>query len=122
MASVNVEKLKEGLKAYFADPEIAKKIQEIKDGNVFQKVVIGLSLVPDLVLLMEEISNDIEGAVPGSEKRKVIVDFLDDVIDAPFWLEPFDDNIIGMAIDGLVLYYNTKIGHGWLAKVANWLL
>ena len=122
MTSINTEKLKAGLKDYFDNPEVAAKIEEIKDANILKKLVVGLSLIPDLVAIVEEIATDIGDAVPGSDKRKVIVDFMDDVIKAPFWVEPFDDNIIGIAVDTVVLYYNTKIGHSWLAKVKSWFL
>ncbi len=124
MASVNVDKLVEGLRAHFATDEIVSLIDEIQKDGVLDKVSAGFALVKECIPIVEQLAIDLDDLdeVQGKDKRDALVKFLDDCIELPFWAEPFDDNIIGTAIDGLVWWYNHKIGHDWLAKVKDLLL
>ena len=60
--------------------------------------------------------------VKDAEKKKALVKFLDDAIDLPFWAEPFDGLVLDLAIDGIVGYYNAKLGHGWINIIKQFLL
>jgi len=122
MSSINTEKLLEAIKAYFATPEILDIIERLKSSGLLNKLRLGLALVLEGIVVVEAAAVDLsELGITGSEKKEALVKLLDDVVDVPFWAEPFDGMIIGMAIDAAVGYYNIKIGHGWLDVVKKFL-
>lgn len=49
----------------------------------------------------------------GREKRDAVVRKLDDMIQLPAALEPFDGPIIGFLVDLAVAKLNTSLGHGF---------
>lgn len=117
MTSVNTEMLLDGLRKYFVEPEMQQYIDQLKEGSIVQKIKAALRLIPEAVAVAEKLVDDIGAVGAGSEKKKAVVKFFDDVIEAPFWLEPFDDNIIGMVVDAVVGWYNLRIGKGWLSVI-----
>ena len=122
MSSINTEKLLEAIKAYFATPEILDIIERLKSSGLLNKLRLGLALVLEGIVVVEAAAVDLsELGITGSEKKEALVKLLDDVVDVPFWAEPFDGMIIGMAIDAAVGYYNIKIGHGWFDVVKKFL-
>lgn len=60
----------------------------------------------------------------GAEKRKAVVDRLDDLIKLPFWLEWADGYLIGVLVDNVcnllnILTDDDKGGHDWTALEAS---
>lgn len=122
MANLDVDHLVAGLKEYFVTPEMEELIGKLKDGGFkLSKIVTGVALVFEAIKKVEELAADITEVGGGGEKKKAVQKFLDDAIDLPFWMEPLDGPVIGIVIDAVVLYYNTKIGHNWLGVVKQFL-
>ena len=125
MASVNTEKLLAGLEEYFATPTMKDLVDQIFHGP-FQvsKIVKVLSLVGEAVRIAEQLAADIgdvgSGSVTGKEKKDAVVGFLDGVLELPFFLEPLDGPVIGIAVDATVTFFNAKFNHAWLDKVKEW--
>jgi hypothetical protein len=63
----------------------------------------------------EKMVRDAGEAGQGSAKRDAVVEFLDDVIQLPIYLEWLDGKLIGMAIDALIGWLNLTQGHDWYA-------
>ncbi len=123
MTDVNTDKILEGIKEHFATPKVLQLIEDLKAGGLLRKISVGIALVVEGIAIVEHISTDLaDMGVKGSEKKKALVKFLDDAVDLPFYAEPFDGPIISLAIDGIVGYYNAKLGHGWIAIVKQFLL
>jgi len=122
MTDVNTDKLLEGIKAHFATPEIIKLVEDIQEGGLLHKLAVGIGLVVEGVKAVEQIAADLgDMSIAGSQKKAALVKFLDDVIELPFYAEPFDGPVLSLAIDGIVAYYNVKIGHGWLGVMRDFL-
>ena len=123
MASLNTDKLVGGLETYFKSEEMLTLVKELKEPGLLSKISTGIAIVMEGVKAVEQIAFDLRDmSIKGSEKKKALVKFLDDCVDVPFYLEPIDGIVIGMAIDGIIAYYNIKIGHGWLGIVKKFLL
>ena len=119
MPSIDTQKLLTGLKAYAATGAIEALIEKFKAAGIVDKVAVAFGIIKEAVHLVEKLATDLEGlgTPTGQEKRDAVVSFLDDVVKLPFFLEPIDGPLIGQAVDGLVAWYNFKIGHGWLDKI-----
>ena len=65
-------------------------------------------------MVIEKIALDTKGVVTGGEKKDALVDFLDDCIRLPFFLEPFDGPVIGFIIDKFIEWLNHTFGQDWL--------
>ena len=114
MTSVNTEMLLDGLKKYFVEADMQQYLDDLKEGNIIDKIKAVLRLIPEAILAVEKLVDDMGAVGAGGEKRKAVIKFFDDVIEAPFWLEPFDDNIIGVVVDAVVGWYNLRLGKRWL--------
>jgi hypothetical protein len=118
MASVDTQYFIDGLKAYFAKPEIVAMVNEIIHGPFkIGKIAKVGALAVECIHVVEQIAADVDAVGVGGAKRDAVVQFLDDTIKVPFYLEPIDGMIIGIGIDALVAWYNLKIGKGWLAVI-----
>ena len=123
MASVNTDRIVVELKDYFITDEMVALLEALKNGGVLAKITTGIAIVMEGVKAVEQIAIDLADlGISGSEKKRALVKFLDDCVDVPFFLEPLDGIIIGMAIDGIVAYYNAKLGHGWIDVVKKFLI
>lgn len=123
---VNHEKIVEEILEYIDADELRMTVGHIKTsftgfiGAIGDKkllvgfrelqVLIGWleELVDTTVQIIEKISKEMDGF--DEDKKKVLVKFLDDQIDLPFYLEWLDDNIIGNLIDEAVEFLNE---YGW---------
>lgn len=74
-------------------------------------------LVHYLLWAVEKVVADAGEVAKGGEKKKALVQFLDNCISLPFFLEPFDDNVIEWAIDKAVDFLNTKFGKDWINHI-----
>ncbi len=57
-----------------------------------------------------------EAALPGAtgaEKRDFVARRLDEMVKLPWWLEPFDGALFGLAIDVVCGALNESFGHRW---------
>jgi hypothetical protein len=116
--TINMEKLIDGLRAYAETDKFKELCDGLKTGGILSKFAGVIPIATEAVHVVEKIAADVEGAgISGSEKREAVVTFLDGVLILPVWLEPFDGPLIGKVVDGVVAFYNTKIGHKWLDKV-----
>jgi hypothetical protein len=118
MPSVDVYTLKLKLKEYFDTSEIAKLIEQLKiSGLKLSSINILAAIVKEAVEMMERVSNDIDDVVEGADKRKAVVEFLDDIIKLPIWAEPFDGMVIGIIVDKAVAEWNDENGKNWIEKI-----
>ena len=72
-----------------------------------------------LLWVIEKIVSDIgELASPvGKEKKRALIQILDESIRLPFFLEAFDGKIIGWVIDHLIEILNKFLGKDWLKNI-----
>lgn len=123
MTSLNTDKLLDGIRTHFETPEMVKLIEDIQQGGLLHKFSVGIGLLIEGVKVVEHLAKDMADlGIAGSEKKKALVKYLDNIIKLPFYAEPFDGPILGLAVDGIVAYYNAKIGHGWLTVIKKFLL
>lgn len=121
---IKTEVLLAGIKEYAGYEEIKSKIDGITGASgILTKVVRGVALVPYIVAIVEGVYNDVAEVKTGggNEKRKAVIKFIDDIIDAPWWIESFDDNLIGIAVDAIVGVFNIVKGKEWIEKVKEFL-
>jgi hypothetical protein len=129
MVQINYDKILDEILQYIEISTFNGSIKALKDNFMFflnaikEKRILSASdhlqdaladlsaLIHHLVLVMEKISEEMEDF--DEDKREILVKFLDDQIDLPFYLEWIDDNIIRELIDEAVDYYNHM---GWDAK------
>lgn len=74
-------------------------------------------LVHYLLWAVEKVVADAGEVGKGGEKKKALVQFLDNCISLPFWAEPFDDDVISWLIDKVVDFLNAKLGPDWINKI-----
>lgn len=116
MAEVNKVVLKQGLEQYFQADKFVALIEEIKSAGWLQKIVKGLALIPIVVGMVEKLYNElseIQGG-GGEEKKKAVVEWLDDCIKGNFLIEQIDDFVIPLAVDGFVGWLNLTKGKQWI--------
>lgn len=118
MANVTIDKelLLQKLKEYLNVPELIEKIKACQGLHIFELPGALLEVIIMVIKTVEQIVSDITeaGSGTGQAKKDAVVDFLDDVIRVPFWLEPFDGKIIGLVVDTIVSVANRWLGHDWL--------
>lgn len=120
--SIDTEYLVKGIREYFVTDKMAELVEKIKTGGFkLSKIAVGLAIVYEAIVAVEKLVQDMNEVGLGGEKKKAVQTFIDDAIDLPFYLEGFDGFIIGMVIDAVVLYYNSKFGHGWIDTVKEYL-
>lgn len=121
--TLDTQHLVDGLRDYFVTPEMVALVDKLKEGGFkLSKIVLGISLIFEAVKKVEELAADmLEVSGGGKEKKDAVKKWIDGAIDLPFWAEPLDGPVIGLVIDAVVLYYNTKIGHQWIGVVKQFL-
>lgn len=117
MTSVNTQMILDGLKQYALTPDLQEQFDNWKAGGFWDKLRAAFLIVPLLIYKAEAVANDLGLVQAGGSKRDAVVKFLDDAIDTPFWLEPLDGTIIGVAIDAVVGLLNLSVGKAWIDKV-----
>jgi len=123
MSSLNTEKILEGLKEYFVTPKIQELVAQLGEVGVLKKITISVSIALQCIVVVERLALDLaDMKISGSEKKKALVKFLDDAVDVPFWLEPIDGMIIGIAIDAAVGALNVTLGRQWITKLKDFSL
>ena len=70
-----------------------------------------------LVWAIEKICSDAGEVAKGGEKKKALVQFLDNCIKLPFFLESFDDNVIEFLIDKAIAFLNKTFGKDWIDHI-----
>lgn len=118
---VNKEVLLEGIKNYFKVGRYAELYQELMDASWIQKPAKLVALVVAAVVTAEQVVVDMEEVGFGFEKKKAVQAWLDEVIDLPFYLEPLDGPLAGIAIDGIVGIFNVVQKKNWLIAAKKFL-
>jgi len=75
-------------------------------------ILIG-GFIKKIVDMVELAVEDLEEALSGPEKLEVAVQFLDDVIRLPFYLEWLDKPILRLLLSLIVTQLNDERGHTW---------
>ena len=135
MASVNVELLTGKLKEILQTDEFAEKLERLKDCefNPFQPPEapgspegfdkwreaqeLANDILSDVITVVERVVTDTGEVAQGKEKLDAVVNFVDDIIALPFYLEPFDKPLIRMLISQLVGLLNKCFGKNWIDKI-----
>lgn len=71
-----------------------------------------LPLIMRIIAKIEEYAAQ-AGGLTGPDKRSVVIHAINEMVDIPFVPESFEDNIIGMAVDGIVAGLNKVFGQNW---------
>lgn len=74
-------------------------------------------LIHYLLWAVEKICADAGEIAKGGEKKKALVQFIDNCIKLPFFFESFDDNIIEWLIDKGVESLNKAFGKDWVNHI-----
>lgn len=119
MPSVETDKLLEGLKSYFANDDMVALISKFNNSGLLGKVTTAASIAMLAVQVVEKLADDAEMVASGGDKRQAIIDWLDDAVDVPFYLEPIDGMVIGIAIDAFVTLKNVTSGRDWIKKLTD---
>lgn len=116
MAKIDAEAIKQELAKYMEIELLKDALADLQKAFSFKKL---FALIMALVHVAERVVADIGevGSGAGEEKKKAVIQFLDDQIKLPFYLELIDGKIIGFAIDGLIIFYNTWYGKKWFDVV-----
>jgi len=81
--------------------------RSIYNGSLVELIYVGLSTV-------ERLARDTVGVAAGNDKLDALLDWLDDVVKLPFWMEPFDRKIFKMIIEAVIGFLNRRFGKDWL--------
>lgn len=120
--NVNTEQLLAGINQYAEVDRFKQIITEIQEASVLGKIVKAVTLVPLLVTVVEKVHYDLADIqATGKEKKEAVVKWIDDMIEVPFYIEPWDDNLISIAVDAVVGFYNIVKGKQWLDSVKDFL-
>lgn len=100
---------------------VKESMDEFSEWNSVKKIVDNsrniFNLITECVLLMEVAAKTLEqeqkDLVSGTEKREALVQFLDDMIKLPIYLEALDGPIIRILINLSVDKLNSYFGHDW---------
>lgn len=95
------EKVQEEVKLFFAEwnPSLFSTDTE-SAWAVFRGNMRALyRLVKTLMAVAEEITDSVGEHIGNKEKHEFVVAWLDDIVQLPFYLEPFDNLLFGMAVN-----------------------
>ncbi|MCK9568899.1 hypothetical protein M0R72_08160 [Candidatus Pacearchaeota archaeon] len=84
------------------------------DDSIVKAPGMAVDLIKALGIVVEKVCADAGAVASGGEKKKALVELLDEIIKLPFFLEPFDGMIIGWLIDKLIEWLNLKLGQDWV--------
>jgi len=84
------------------------------DDSIVKAPGMAVELIKSLGIVVEKVCRDAGAVASGGEKKKALVELLDEIIKLPFFLEPFDGVIIGWLIDKLIEWLNLKLGQDWV--------
>jgi hypothetical protein len=133
MYSMNSNELKTAVFSYLDIDAIKAKMGVVGDASFnpfkldangkpigFEETVIKapgmvVEIAKAVCIVIEKIATDAKGVITGGEKKDALVNFLDDCIRLPFFLEPFDGPVIGFIIDKVIDWLNKTFGNGWLS-------
>ena len=87
------------------------------DDSVVKAPGMAVDLIKALGIVVEKVCADAGAVASGGEKKKALVELLDEIIKLPFFLEPFDGMIIGWLIDKLIEWLNLKLGQDWVSHL-----
>ena len=124
MTSVDKQVFIDGLGEYALTEEFKKLYDEVFHGP-FKIGKIGqlVALVIEAVKVVERVADDMGeiGAGSGKAKKDAVVGWIDGVLDLPFFLEPIDGPIIGAVVDGICLFFNSRLTKNWISVVKKFL-
>jgi hypothetical protein len=115
IVSINVEKLLTGIREQFQTAEFEQAIAELKEGFKISKV---LAVAFQAVMVCERVAESAGELYSSEEKQEAVATFVDEVVQLPFFLEPFDGPFIKLAINTIVGWLNIIAGKKWLAKLS----
>ncbi len=99
---INSQMLLDKLRDLSDWPDIKDKVEALKGKKFgFDLVVAMISLISDVMMVVEGIVEKVGAVKIGAEKRKAVVEFVDKSIELPFYLEGIDGPLIGMIVDRL---------------------
>lgn len=109
-----VEQIKERLKVEFSEAAEQLKLAfaALKKLKIAQAVILVYETVSGLVLAVEEIAHDL-GEVSGADKKKALIEFLNEAIDIPYVPEFVEAWIFGFAVDTAVGKFNLLYQKSW---------
>jgi hypothetical protein len=84
------------------------------DDSVVKAPGMAVDLIKALGIVVEKVCADAGAVAAGGEKKKALVELLDEIIKLPFFLEPFDGPIISWLIDKVIDWLNLKLGSDWV--------
>jgi len=91
------------------------------DPKGWADTVEGAQLLNDLIMLairtVEVTAADVAETVSSEDKLDSVVSFLDDIIDAPWYMEAFDGPALHAMVVGLVSLLNSWFGHDWIDHI-----
>jgi hypothetical protein len=84
-----------------------------KDPNaIFEKARVVLDVLEEVVNLVEKFNKDVD-SLSSKDKLELAVDFLDDIIKFPFYIEWADGMVIKYLVTSVVEQKNKYFGKGW---------
>lgn len=119
MSSIDKEVLLAGLEQYLDTDHFKADIAALHGTKILQLPGRLLDLFTDAIKIVEKIVADSGEAGLGKAKRDAVVDFLEKVIQVPFYLETIDGYVIGLIVDTIVGVLNKFFGKTWLKDVPN---
>ena len=124
MVSIDKQFFIDGLDEYALTDEFKDLYEQVFHGPFkISKIAKSVALVFEAVKVVEQLASDAGSIAAGSgkDKKDAVVGWLDDCIKLPFYLEPLDGVVIGIAIDAIVTFLNIKLTNNWLPKIREFL-
>ena len=109
--------IEEAIQSFLANAKVIKaSVEEIGKidslGKVFEAGKEITKLIKAIVALIERVQREF-GGISGKERKKLVVQTIDNLIKLPFFLEAIDGLVIGFMVDNAVDWINDKYGHEW---------
>jgi hypothetical protein len=118
MGTIVIDKdlLLQKLVEYIDLSAMAEKIKACEGKSLYDMPAALSDVITEVIVTVEKIMVDIQEVGHGGEKEDAVVAFLDGVIKLPYWLEPFDDNVIRPIVRSIVATLNKGLQYEWPKK------
>ena len=121
MRQENVEKLRQRVEVIIDNAKLVQaQVDSLEDWNSFKEVIESIHIISDFVVSVvmaveiaaDDIADDLEG-LESDDKLNTAVEFLDDLIELPWYLETIDGPMFKVMISMAVYWLNKRYGHNW---------